>query len=387
MSNRRKSFTGQLFDFILNDNNFNKKNTIILISILGVVGVVGAISLMNFNYDMDDLGGYEFYDLEYYSNTLEEFGYSKAEIEDMNEDALKKIGNDVLIRTKNQVAGEVYDQEYSYDKSIETRNRFYKYAMDGDFESILNEYEKIKSSNYLSEPHNQKLIRIYNDAYTIKATLNDKYNTPMQLDTLSKMNDERMMLYMLLSSNIEIRNNTIKDRLSLTLGKEDKMLKINSVSSSTMSYNARNLLYKQDVKMEKMINYIGDGDYIVYKINFNLDDEVFNAYMYKNSYDMKMCIYGMYPDERFNKSTNYITVAESAEILSNMESYNNSLDENYNNTYTEETPEINNSVEGDSETIDTNIDNTTDTTVDNGSVETNESLENIEEDMSYIDGI
>ena len=150
----------------------------------------------------------------------------------------------------------------------------------------------------------------------------------MQLDMLSKINDERMMLCMLLSSDLEVRNNTLKDRLSLTFGKDYRMLKVNSVSSSTMKHNAKNLLYKQDVKIEKMINYIVDGDYILYKVNFSLDDEVFNAYMYKNSYDMKMSIYGMYPDERFNKATDYISVVESEEALSKMEKYNSSSNNN-----------------------------------------------------------
>lgn len=372
MSNRKKNFTGQLFDFILDDNNFNKKNLIILILIVGVIGVVGATSLLNFNYNQDDLGGYDFYSVEYNANILEEFGYSKAEIEEMDEETVKSLGNTILLKTKNQVAGEIYKGEYPYNKSIETRNKFYQYALNGDFESIINEYQKIKSSNYLSEPYNQKLIRIYNDAYVINATLNDKYNTSMQIDTLSKINDERMMLSMLLSSDLKVRNSVINDRMSLTLGKEDKILKINSISSSTMSYNARNFLYEQDVKMEKMINHIGDGDYILYKISFNLDDEIFNAYMYKNFYDMVISVYGIYPDEHYNKSTNYITIAESAEILSNMESYNNSINDNYsyNNDYVEENTEINN-IEEDSEIIEENNNLNNNDTI-------SESFENIE---------
>ena len=334
--------------------------------------MVGATSLLNFNYNQDDLGGYDFYSVEYNANILEEFGYSKAEIEEMDEETVKSLGNTILLKTKNQVAGEIYKGEYPYNKSIETRNKFYQYALNGDFESIINEYQKIKSSNYLSEPYNQKLIRIYNDAYVINATLNDKYNTSMQIDTLSKINDERMMLSMLLSSDLKVRNSVINDRMSLTLGKEDKILKINSISSSTMSYNARNFLYEKDVKMEKMINHIGDGDYILYKISFNLDDEIFNAYMYKNFYDMVISVYGIYPDEHYNKSTNYITIAESAEILSNMESYNNSINDNYsyNNDYVEENTEINN-IEEDSEIIEENNNLNNNDTI-------SESFENIE---------
>ena len=81
MSNRKKSFTGQILDFILNDNNFNKKNSIILVLILGIIGVAGVLFLTNFNYNEDDLGGYDFYDKEYNTRVLEEFGYSKVEIE------------------------------------------------------------------------------------------------------------------------------------------------------------------------------------------------------------------------------------------------------------------------------------------------------------------
>ena len=139
-----------------------------------------------------------------------------------------------------------------------------------------------------------------------------------------------MLLIMLLSSDLEVRNNALQDRMSLTLSKDDNTVKINSVTSSSMTYNAKNGLYKQDVKMKKMLEYLNDGEYIIYKISFNIGNEAFNAYLYRDFYEMKLNIYGIYPDELYNKSTNYITVAESAQILSTMESYENSInDEDY----------------------------------------------------------
>ena len=306
----------------------------------------------------------------------------------MDEETLKSLGNSILIKTRNQVAGNPHDGEYSYEKSVETKNRFYQYALAGDYESIIDEYHKIKSSNYLSEPYNQKLIRIYNDAYVINASLNDKYNTPMQIDTLSKLNDERMMLIMLISSDIEIRNAILKDRLSLTFGKEDRTMKINSVSSSSMRYNARNNLYKQDVKMEKMLNYINEGDYIVYKVNFNLNEEMFNAYMYKDCNNMIVSIYGIYPDTNYNKSTDYITVAESAEVLSNMENYNNSL--NQNNNYINESIPTDDLLENPSEIVDNNDNSNEEESVTEDFTENNEDIYTSvydEDDTSYLDGI
>lgn len=325
MSNRKKSFTGQIFDFILDEKNFTKKNMIIFVLIISIIGFIGVAFLINPTHIHDDECADSLYNDDLNKSILEEYGYSKAELEEMDEETLLSLSSHLIVKTRNQVAGRIYDGELSYEKSLELKNKFYQYACEGNYDSIINEFNKIKSSNYLSKPYNQKLIRIYNDAYAIRASLEDKSNRPMQESALSNLNDERMLLIMLLSSDLEIRNNALKDRMSLTLSKDDNAVKINSVNSSSMNYNARNKLYKQDVKMEKMFEYLNDGEYIVYKISFNVGNEAFNAYLYRDFYEMKLNIYGIYPDEVYNKSTNYITVAESAEILSAMESYENSM--------------------------------------------------------------
>ena len=330
MSNKRKSFTGQMFDFILDEKNFTKKNMIIFVLIIGIVGFTGVMLLINPRHTHSEDCAHSLYNDDLNRSILEEYGYSKTELEEMYEKTLLSLSSHLIVNTRNQVAGRIHDGELSYEKSLEIKNKFYQYACEGNYDLIINEFNKVKSSYYLSKPYNQKLIRIYNDAYAIRASLEDKTNIPMQESALSNLNDERMLLIMLLSSDLEVRNNALQDRMSLTLSKDDNTVKINSVTSSSMTYNAKNGLYKQDVKMKKMLEYLNDGEYIIYKISFNIGNEAFNAYLYRDFYEMKLNIYGIYPDELYNKSTNYITVAESAQILSTMESYENSInDEDY----------------------------------------------------------
>lgn len=389
MSNKRKSFTGQMFDFILDEKNFTKKNMIIFVLIIGIVGFTGVMLLVNREHSHNGDCAHSLYNNDLNKSILEEYGYSKAELEEMDEETLLSLSSHLIINTRNQVAGRVHDGELSYEKSLEIKNKFYQYASEGNYDLIINEFNKIKSSNYLSMPYNQKLIRIYNDAYAIRASLEDSTNRPMQESALSNLNDERMLLIMLLSSDLEVRNNTLKDRMSLTLSKDDNSVKINSVTSSSMGYNAKNELYKQDVKMEKMLNYINEGEFIIYKISFNVGNEAFNAYLYRDIYKMKLCIYGIYPDELYNKSTNYITVAESAQISSYMESYENSIDnedydpsdtgyeegEYYGEYYEEsiETPNINSDI---------NIDNSNINNSENSTNQDNKYNESLEEEFN-----
>lgn len=395
MSNRNKSFTGQVFDFILNEKNITKKNMIIFVLIIGIIGFIGVTFLLSPKHVHDDECAHSLYNDDLNKSILEEYGYSKAELEEMDEKTLLSLSSHLIVNTRNQVAGRVHHGELSYEKSLELKNKFYQYACEGKYDLIINEFNTIKSSNYLSKPYNQKLIRIYNDAYAIRASLEDKYNISMQESTLKNLNDERMLLVMLLSSDLEVRNIALKDRMSLTLSKDDNPLKINSVNSSSMSYNAKKELYKQDVKMEKMFEYINEGEYIVYKINFNVGNEAFNAYLYRDFYEMKLNIYGIYPDEVYNKLTNYITVAESDEILSTMESYENSMNdkeydvsdtgygegeyyEEYYNEYLE-TPNINNT--GENTDINQNINNeTSDENYSNSANESNTEESNTEDE-------
>lgn len=329
MSKNRKSFTEQLFDTFINEKTLNNKNVVILIVLIGIIAVTG-VFLSFSSKDVDDIGGLNYFTIDYNIKVLESVGYSKAEIEEMDEETIFNLGNSIMIKTQHQIAGDEWKDELPYSKSSEIKTKFYQYATSGDYESILNEYENLKLNNYLSEPYNKALILIYNDAYIINSALSDKNNIVQQKDMLTKINDERMLLCAFLQSSLEARNDTLKDRMSLTLSNEDNNLRINSVTSSTMSYSDENGLNDSDVYLTKMFNYINEGDFITYKINFSLGTETFNAYMYKNLNNFKLCIYGIYPDEKTALNSNYVTVAESEEIMSNMYNYNNSMSDFYN---------------------------------------------------------
>lgn len=330
MSKNRKSFTEQLLNMLVNEKALNNKNVLILIILIGVIAIAGVFlsftpSKRGFNNN-DEMN---YIETDYNIAVLENIGYSKAEIEEMDEETILSLGNDIMLKTYNQVAGDEWKEELPYSKSMEIKTKFYQYAMSGDYDSILNEYENLKLNYYLSEPYNKPLIRIYNDAYIINSALSDKNNLVQQKDTLTKINDERMLLSIFLQSNLKVRNEILKDRMSLTLSNEDDNLRINSVTSSTMAYSAINGLYEDDVHLTKMFEYINDGDFIIYKVHFSLGLDSFNAYMYKDLGSLKLEIFGIYPDEKTALNSNYTTVAESEEILSNMYNYNNSMSDFY----------------------------------------------------------
>lgn len=331
MSKKRKSFLEQLFDMLVDGKNLNNKNIIILMIILVIIAITGIVLSLPAKYE-DDMGGINYFTTEYNYQVLESIGYSKAEIEDMDEDTIYELANDIIIRTNNQIAGDEWKEELPYSESIDIKAKFYQYAIAGNYEQILNDYENLKLKYYLSEPYNKELIRIYNDAYIINSALSDKNNLIQQKDTLTKINNEKMLLCMFLKSNLETRNNILKDRLSLTLSNDDDNLRINSVTSATMYYNAKNHLYENDVYLTKMFEYLNEGSFIIYKINFSLGEDTFYAYMFKDLTNFKLSIYGIYPDEKTSLNSSYVTVVESEEILSNIYNYNNSIKDTNNNS-------------------------------------------------------
>lgn len=330
MTKKRRSFTEQLFDSFINEKNLNKKNSIIFLILIFITSIIGVFLSIS-TKETEDTAGLNFFTSDYNIEILQNIGYSQSEIEEMDEDTLFNLANKIAIKTDNQIAGDPWNEELSYSESNDIKLKFYQYAISNNYEKIINEYEKLKSDYYLSQPYNQSLIRIYNDAYIINSVLSNKDNLIQEKDTLTKINDERMLLCLFLKSSINARNSTLKDRLSLTISNDEDNLKINSVTSSTMYYNAKNNLYKNDPYLTKMIDYINEGDFIVYKINFSLGLETFNAYMYKNLDSLRLEIYGIYADEKNTFNRNYVTVAESEEIASNVYNYNNSIKDVNNN--------------------------------------------------------
>lgn len=334
MNNKRKSFTGQLFDYVLDEANFTKKNAVIFMAVLGIIAILGIYLSIGYKNTKDDL---KIHTPEYYRSLLEEFGYCKMELEEMDEDKLSYLANNLIEKTSSQVAGDIHNKELSYNDSLDKKNEYYSYALANDYEYIVNDYKNLKKTNYLSEPYNKRLIKIYNDAYIINSALSDKNNIVQQKNTLENINDEVMFLSMFLESDIKVRNSVLKDRMSLTPTKGADTLKINSVNSYSMEYYAGSDLYNTDVHLDKLCNYLYEGSYILYKINFNIGINVLDAYMFKDFYDGRISIYGIYESNNSGKDGNYLTVIESEEIFSDIYNYNNSLkNENSNDNYLDE---------------------------------------------------
>ena len=90
MDNKRKSFTGQLFDYVLDEANFTKKNAVIFMAVLGIIAILGIYLSIGYKNTKDDL---KIHTPEYYRSLLEEFGYCKMELEEMDEDKLSYLAN------------------------------------------------------------------------------------------------------------------------------------------------------------------------------------------------------------------------------------------------------------------------------------------------------
>lgn len=329
MNKDKKSFSEYIDYLLFNKKILNNKTTVLIIILLGIIAGLGLrISFTPRITHGEE--GLEYTD-EYKANALEECGFSKVEIEEMSEYEKINLSNKVLIQSRNQVAGNEWGDEFSTYNYSELKMKYYKYATMGEYENIVKDFEELKNKYYFGQPYNQRLIRIYNDAYAIKSAFSDKNNLVQQKDTLSKLNDERMLLYALLQSDLEIRNSILKDRMSLTFSSENNEIRINSVNSASMAYMAKNELHTQDANLRRLFEYLNEGDFIIYKINFNLGTDIFNAYLYKNINNMKLDIFGIYAVNKSNLSINYTTVAESEEILSYRENYENYIPEETTN--------------------------------------------------------
>lgn len=365
---KKKSFTQELFSRILNEKNLNTKNVIIAIIIIIIIGIIGVCISKSSTEIEDDMAGVNYFTPKYNKEVLEDTGYSLVEIEDMDEDTLFETANDIIIKTSNQQAGDTWAKELTFNESRELKSQFYQYAISGDYNKIINTYEDLLLNKSLLEPYNKSLIRIYNDACLIKSALSDKNNLTLAKNTLKNINDERMLLTVFLKSSLKARNETLIDRLSLTVSSETKNLRINSISSSTMRYSASNNEHKDDVNLNKMFNHLNEGDYIVYKINFTLDSDTFNAYMFKNLNNLKLSIYGIYAEDE-QTASKFNTVVQSDELQSSLHNYNSSRDE-----YFESIKNKNN-----------NLDNSEDTTNNSEDTEYTEILDM--DEHSHDDGV
>lgn len=335
---KKRNFTQQLFSQIVNDKVLSRKGISIFIGILIIIGVIGVLLAKSTLEDVDDLGGYNYFTPKYNIDVLESIGYSIPEINDMDDDTLYNIANPIILKTTNQIAGDVWNGELSKSESNDIKMKFYQYALNDNYTQIIKDYESLISTSYLSESYNKKLIRIYNDAYIINSVLSNPDNTEQLVSTLNNINDERMLLSLFLNSNLKARNNVLKDRLSLTIDKEYHKLNINSISSSSVSYALAKELNIEDANFNKMIKSLDNNDYIVYKINFSINTDTFNAYMYKNLDTLTMSIYGIYED-KITSDMIYLTVVESEEILANVDRYNQSIkndSENVSNSINED---------------------------------------------------
>lgn len=328
MNKNKKSFSEYMEYLLFEKKLLNTKTAILLVFLIGVIAIAGLKITLKPSLNED---GEVHFDNDYRSELLEEFGYSKSELEEMNEEEKINLSNTILIKTRNQVAGDEWKDEFSKESYHELKMEYYKYAIAGEYDNIVNNFESLKMKHYFSSPYNKKIIQIYNDAYAIKSAFSDKNNIVQQKDTLTKLNDERMLLSALLQSDLETRNSVIKDRMSLTFSSEDKPFRVNSVNSASMGYMAKNNMHIQDANLRKLFEYLNEGNYIIYKINFSLEADNFNAYIYKDSESMNLNVFGIYAENESLLNNAYNTIAETDEILSNLENYQSTIEENIDN--------------------------------------------------------
>lgn len=338
MANKNFNFQDKITQLLFS----NKKFAIILGVLLIVVSFGGVFLINRPSKSIVEEGDIE-YTQNFKDDSLVEFGFSKTEVESMDEERKIDLANKVIIPIRNQVAGDEWKDEYPQELLNETKNKYYKLASYGDYQSIIEDFDNLKLKYYFSSPQNKKLIQIYNDAYALNSASNDSNNFVQQQDTLSKLGDEKMLLSALLQSNLENRNSALVDKMSLTFASESKTFRINSVTSASMYDMAKNKIQEKDPYINKIFDYLMEGDFIIYKINFNLGVDIFNAYMFKSVDDAKLKTFGIYAENPSNLKNTYNTVVESEEVLSSMEAGGNGVvneenltnEEEYNNMIAE----------------------------------------------------
>lgn len=360
MKKNKKSFWEQLEYLLFERKLLNTKTGLAFTAIIGVIAISGVMISLKSPRPMVEEGDVE-YTEDLRVDALEEYGFSKPEIEQMDEDRKIDLSNKILIQYRNQVAGDEWKEEFPISSHSDLKTKYYKLAFIGDYQGIVEDFETLKLKYYFSTPYNKKIIKIYNDAYMLKSAFADKNNIVQQKDTLSKIKDERMLLSAMLQSSLEIRNSSIIDRMSLTFSSEDDVIKINSVTSGSMAYMAENEMHLKDANILKVFEYLVEGDYIIYKINFNLGVDKFNAYMFKEVGDPSLSLFGIYAENSANLSNVYNTIAEATEILSMMENYNSTdninVNTNTNNIDTGVNVDTDINSDADINNVDTSVDN------------------------------
>lgn len=326
MNKNKRNFSEYVDYLVFEKKIFNSKITPILLLGLFIICIFGVV--ISINKDKDNVEGIEYTSDEKIS-ILEDYGYSKAEIEEMEEDTLNSLSNKLLINSRNQLVGDEWATELDAVNSSDLKIKYYQYASSNDYSSIVDDFNAQKQMYRFSESYNKKLIRIYNDAYVLKSTFSNSFNTLQQENTLNNLNDERMLLFGVLQSDVEVRNKVLVDRMSLSFSNYDHNIRVNSVTSASMGYMAKNNLHDSDPNLMRLFNHLNEGSYIIYKINFSINTDSFNAYLYKNCDTSKLNIFGIYAENKSQLSNNYKTVSEMDSILSTMNSYESEIKEDF----------------------------------------------------------
>lgn len=377
MNDKNEKFIKQLYSSFFKNDKSNSKLVIAIILVFNIIAFLG-IAISSLHGGEEDSSIFSFTTKEKIME-LEEFGYSKEEIELMKEEDIDDLFDNVYSKTYNQFAGDRWSKELDSNEASSLKTKYYQYAMSGEYEQIINNFESLKTKYYFSLAHNKKIIRLYNDAYSINSAFNDKKNLVQQRNMISNLNDERMLLFALLQSDVNIRNTTLRARTSLSFSvSEDDNLRINSIYSSSVSHIARMGMHEKDAYLNNLFEYLSDGEYIIYKINFAVNSDVFNAYLYKDVNDPKMCIYGIFAQNPSELNGIFKTVIELDEITSMIENELKS-----NNTVSDIPNNSDNSLSEDENTDDNNLseDENTDDSSEENELQ-NPSTENIS-DTTY----
>lgn len=376
---KRKDFNNiqdYIFYLINEKNLINPKNIILFIIAIGLIAFI-SIEFLSTNSRNEDPFIAEEFTYDYMIEVLVNQGYEESVLREMDEDRVVSLFNEVFYNTKNQNAGNEKNKEYPSSLAETLKQDYYILASKGDFKSIVTDFENKKLEYSFSELYNKDIINIYNDAYYLNTSTSqsNQYNNYLAAQILSNIKDPQMLLYGVMLSNEEARRDVIKDKISLSPILIKNNIRVDSVSSGSLESVYKSEKFKNDSRFKEVARYLNEGDYIIYRFDFTIDDNSLSAYIFKNMEDLTLGFYGMYAPSNVNDNYNYLTVMEWIELDNILSGNTGNIHQNNSNN--SNNSNTNTTIQNNESTIETN--DATNENINNSDTENN--TNEIEEDI------
>lgn len=335
---KRKDFDTiqEYIDYLIYKKNIlSTKSIFILIIIIGAIAIASLQLSKSSNSDFDWFEGNTITN-EFMKDTLLQVGYSQDEIDKLTDEQLYSLFDRAFDNIKGQQVGNYKYQEYPEQNAGILKQDYYLKASKGDFDFIVTDFEDKKLKYSFSKLYNKDLITIYNDAYYLKMIINDNSTDSFKIQQiLSNIKDPQMLLYGTLLTKEKYRRDTIIDKMSLSPILLKKQVNVTSRFSTSMGSISTLTNDKKDIRFDEMAQYLKEGSYIFYRLEFYIDNNLLTAYIYKNTNDFKLSFYGIYSK---HESDIYLTVYDFIQ-MENKTTQNNTTNNTINNTNTNFTEE------------------------------------------------